>query len=184
MFRVFLIGLSGCFALMLLLAIGEPVRAQGNPFADLQSDIAAVQESVDQLADGPPCGTFQRFVVSADGTEVCDNTSGLIWEQTLQSAHRTFQQAVDYCFAKGPGWRLPGIKEFFTVVDYANFDPPFPTGHPFTVVAGNFEYWSTTPRADAPPTGVWTFILDRGRTFSADIIATSGNRAWCVRPVP
>jgi hypothetical protein len=165
----------------LLLFIGESTRAAGNPFSDLKSDIAALQESVDKLAGGPPCGTFQRFVVSADGTEVCDNTTGIVWEQRLEATQRTFLEAVDRCSAKGPGWRLPEIKEFFTVVDYANFEPPFPTGHPFDVVAGNFEYWSRTPRAD-DLSEVWTFILDRGRTFNGPIIGGS-DRVWCVRQI-
>ncbi len=50
----------------------------------------------------PPCGSGsagERFVLFNGGTPVCDNTTGLIWEQSLDSNLRTFQQATDYCSA-------------------------------------------------------------------------------------
>ena len=49
---------------------------------DLSTAIQAVQDAVDALKPGyagPPCGAGtegQRFVVSPNGTEVCDNTRG------------------------------------------------------------------------------------------------------------
>jgi Protein of unknown function (DUF1566) len=129
----------------------------------------------------PPCGRGtqgQRFVILESGTSVCDNVSGIVWERTPKIGLRTYQEALASCAAKGSGWQLPGIKDFFTLVDYANANPPLPTGHPF-VIANNGEYWTDTPVA-GDPSDVWTFVLDRGRTFAGSIEGTV-DYVWCVR---
>jgi hypothetical protein len=137
-----------------------------------------------------PCGTGtsgRRFVLFDGGTTVCDNLSGVNWERTPLVVQRTFPGAQAYCAAKGPGWQLPDIKDFFALVDYANSNPPLPTGHPFTVVSRDnptgvtsSEYWTRTP-VDGNPDGVWSFVMDLGRTFEASISGTSGDYVWCVK---
>jgi hypothetical protein len=87
-------------------------------------------------------------------------------------------EAVDICSAKGPGWRLPELLEFFTLVDYTNFLPALPTGHPFDVVRPDHQFWSGTIQA-SDLSRRWTFILDEGRTFEGPAIGGSG-RVWCV----
>lgn len=52
------------------------------------------------------------------------------------------------------------------------------SGHPFVIV--NSEYWSDTPVAQGNPGDVWTFVLDRGRTFSGSIDGTV-DYVWCLR---
>jgi len=56
-------------------------------------------------------------------------------------------------------------------------NPPLPSGHPFVIV--NSEYWSDTPVAQGNPGDVWTFVLDRGRTFSAASTARSTMYGAC-----
>ncbi len=99
---------------------------------------ANVAQSEAQGFSFNPCGrgtNGQRFVLFDSGTTVCDNTSGVMWERTPLYALRTFHGAQAYCAAKGPGWQLPDIKDFFALVDYGNLYPslPLPAGHPFTV---------------------------------------------------
>jgi hypothetical protein len=78
------------------------------------------------------------------------------------------------------------------LVDYANSYPPLPSGHPFTVfnsatqptgvVSG--EYFTRTPVDISvyygSPDAVWSFTMDRGRTFEASISGTS-DYVWCVK---
>jgi hypothetical protein len=101
-------------------------------------------------------------VILERGTAVCDNTSGLVWERRPDPSSRTYQDAVAWCAAKGQAWQLPGIKDFFTLVDYANANPPLPSGHPFVIVY-NTEYWSDTPVAQGNPGDVWTFVARPGK---------------------
>jgi hypothetical protein len=128
-----------------------------------------------------PCGRGKqgsRFVIFDSGASVCDNASGLVWERAPVGAVRTFADATAYCSAKGTGWRVPDIKDFFTVVDYANANPPLPSGHPFDIPV-NGEYWSRTPKVTSPDE-VWTFVLDFGRTFFGSKSGTT-DYVWCVR---
>ena len=140
---------------------------------------ADLTQSEAQVFGPPPCGRFtagQRFVLFDKGTSVCDNTSGLFWERAPSPAQRNLQDARAYCAVKGPGWQLPGIKDFFALADYANANPALPSGHPFVVV--NSEYFSDTPRVGHPDE-VWSFVLDEGKTFANGPGGTA--YVWCVR---
>jgi len=121
-------------------------------------------------------------VILDQGTSVCDNVSGIVWERITSSGAtlRTLPQARAWCAAKGPGWQLPEIKDFFTLVDYANANPPLPSGHPFTISV-NGSYWTDTPVVAPPanPGDTWNFVLDLGRTFQTGEGGT--NYVWCVR---
>ena len=106
-----------------------------------------------------------RFADNEDGT-VRDNLTGLIW---LKNANcfgtRTWEQAVsDYSgLASGScgltdsssvgQWRLPSIKELESLIDFSNFAPALPSGHPFNNVSAN-NYWSST-----------TFALSTGNVW-------------------
>src|SRR6266403_3836765 len=82
--------------------------------------LAALVLVVPRADAAPPCGPGtlgQRFVILERGTAVCDNTSGLVWERRPEQSSRTYQDAVAWCAAKGQAWQLPGIKDFFTLVD-------------------------------------------------------------------
>jgi hypothetical protein len=147
------------------------------------TDLAQSQDvqTFGQGGQSQPCGRGKqgsRFVVFDSGASVCDNASGLVWERAPVGAVRTFADATAYCSAKGSGWRVPDIKDFFTVVDYANANPPLPSGHPFDIPV-NGEYWSRTPKVTAPDE-VWTFVLDFGRTFFGSKSGTT-DYVWCVR---
>jgi hypothetical protein len=129
----------------------------------------------------PPCGKGtqgNRFVLLDNGASVCDNTSGLLWERRPANVVKTFADATAYCIAKGQGWTVPGIKDFFTVVDYAAANPPLPSGHPFEIPV-NGEYWSRTSKVGSSDE-VWSFVLDFGRTFNASKSGTT-DYVWCVR---
>ncbi len=175
-----------------------PVQSADGPFdelaaqhEDLQDAIADLQESVDALGQlTPPCGAGtagERFVLLDGGEEVCDNTTGLIWDQMPDSADsvtRTLQQALDHCPTLGAGSRLPEIKELLSLLDYSQFDPALPAGHPF-INDTNFSqgnYWSVTGIAAGDPIGAWTMGLHEGETGPR--IGSAFRSTWCVRDGP
>jgi hypothetical protein len=81
-----------------------------------------------------------RFVPSLDGTEVTDTVTGLIWQrctvgmawnnesQSCDGAATIFTQwtdVLDYAkTSRAGGWRLPNVKELFSIVDVQAQDPP------------------------------------------------------------
>ena len=138
----------------------------------------------------PPGKSADRFVVLGTG-EVLDVTTGLRWQQTPGSANVVgagsscngpttcvWQEAVDYCAALGGGYRLPEIKELISLVDYSQFNPALPAGHPFTGVQSSL-YWSAAAVA-SNPTLAWNvdffngFVLTTGK-------ANFNRFAWCAR---
>jgi len=94
-----------------------------------------------------------RFTDNTDGT-VTDNLTGLMWAQDANLAGlRTWANALTYVDTLNidiyADWRLPNRNELRSLIDYEQFNPSLPTGHPFTNVrsaAGEF-YWSSTTAA-------------------------------------
>jgi len=100
-----------------------------------------------------------RFTDKGDGT-VRDNLSGLIW---LKNANCfglitwVDARAVSGKLAGGGcgltdgsaagDWRLPSVKELQSLIDFGNYDPALPKGHPFTDVQSS-AYWSSTEYAN------------------------------------
>ena len=98
----------------------------------------------------------------------CDNGNVCFW-----------QEAVDYCAALGRGSRLPEVKELISLVDYSQFLPALPDGHPFTGVQSAVNYWSATTNASSPP-GAWGVTFSDGHVDTSDK-ADGMDHAWCVR---
>lgn len=97
----------------------------------------------------------EPFTNNGDDT-ITDTGSGLVWQQTDDNVKRTWQDALDYCAASalpGTGWRLPNIKELFSIVDYTKKDPAI---DPIFTGTTRDEYWtSTTYGAGSEP---WSAI--------------------------
>ncbi len=129
-----------------------------------------------------PCGAATagiRFVVSTDGTEVCDNTTGLIWEQMPDSVLRQWQDAIKFCPTLGTGYRLPEVKELISLVDFGQSDPALPADHPFSNVLS--IYWSATPAAGFPLDACSVVCSNGARNQS---FKTNPHNVWCVRDGP
>jgi hypothetical protein len=138
-----------------------------------------------QIGDGPiDCpGTGQdgdiqagvawpvpRFTDNHDGT-VTDNLTALIWLQNADcfGPFIAWTQALTLANTLVSGtcgltdgsvagdWRLPNLKEMLSLIDYGQFNPALPAGHPFLNVptTGTGDYWSSTTRmSDAIQFGV------------------------------
>jgi hypothetical protein len=87
------------------------------------------------------------YTDNGDGT-VTDNNTGLTWQQGYSTSTMTWSAAATSCANNdanlpGTGWRLPNIKELFTLVDFtvsgvAKIDL---TAFPGTPVS---DFWSAT----------------------------------------
>jgi Protein of unknown function (DUF1566) len=121
-----------------------------------------------------------RFTDRGDGT-VRDNLTGLMWlkdagcfgqfqtwPQALTDANTLASPNCGLTDRSHPGdWRLPNIRELLSLIDYSQFDPALPAGHPFVNVifqiGSSIVYWtSTTDVTGAVP---WTVNLSDGRTL-------------------
>jgi quinol monooxygenase YgiN len=121
-----------------------------------------------ELQMGIPFPT-PRFTDNGDGT-VTDHLTGLIWLKDANSfGTRSWEQALRDCnsLASGshgltdgstPGmWRLPNVNELRSLVDYNEFGPTLPKGHPFLNVQPTL-YWSSTTVPSAPNLARFLFI--------------------------
>jgi hypothetical protein len=161
--------------------------AQDAAHSALTQQLTDIQTAIVNLSTGgsaqPPCGAGtggQRFVVSQDGMEVCDNTTGLNWQQNPDSILRNHGDALSHCPTVRAGSRLPEVKELVSLLDYTRLNPALPASPLFTNVQSN-EYWSAT--TDAAETllmpSAWRVLLQTGsvRTIGKD----STENVWCVR---
>ena len=114
-----------------------------------------------------------RFTDNANGT-VKDNLTGLIWlknascfgQQTwtsaLASSNTLASGACGLTDGSAAGaWRLANIKELQSVIDFGQFLPALPAGHPFSAVQFG-EYWSSTSDVGNPQFASYVVV---GRGF-------------------
>ncbi|MBC8029074.1 MAG: DUF1566 domain-containing protein [Pyrinomonadaceae bacterium] len=131
----------------------------------------------------------QRFTDNGNGT-VKDNLTGLLWlKEADWFGEVTWDQALTYARnlaagsaglsdgSKAGDWRLPNIKELFSLIDYGSGDPIIPHDHPFTNVRSAI-YWTGTTLA-AAPTLAWMMTLGIGPTVFD--LKLNANRMWPVR---
>lgn len=122
-----------------------------------------------------------RFTDHGDGT-VTDNLTGLMWTKNANIWGAVdWNTAVNNCEGYSlPGysdWRLPNLRELQSLIDYKNYNPALPSGHPFTNVP-LWSCWSATTYADVT-TSAWTVYLVGGHTGSD--AKTSTFFVWPVR---
>ena len=139
---------------------GNTANAWGVDFSDGSAgdDNRSVYYAL-RLVRGAPA-IAAEWLVSADGQEVKDSRSGLVWRRcaegmvwngsTCGGTPGTFTWAeallqAKAASAKGVGWRLPNIKELSSLVDDGRINPAIdPAGFPATPATW---FWSSTPDA-------------------------------------
>jgi len=131
-----------------------------------------------------------RFTDNGNGT-VTDNLTGLIWLKDADAGDgtETWADALTICNSLANGqqglsdgssagdWRLPTVKELQTLIDFSQFNPALPSGHPFTGVRSSY-YWSSTTYAFIT-TRAWYVHLSYGFVYPGD--KTSTYYVWPVR---
>jgi hypothetical protein len=126
-----------------------------------------------------------RFTHNGDQT-ITDNLTALMWTEDadlFRGRMRWFEALTacnDLFFAGYDDWRLPNIRELFSLVDFGEKNPALPYGHSFTNVDTS-GYWSSTYRFSI---GWYAFRVVMGDGF-VDVFGftdpTHLSYAWCVR---
>ena len=132
-----------------------------------------------------PCAaTAKPFVVSADGQEVTDSATGLIWRRCAEGmvfslgactgTASTFThelalaRARTEAAASGVAWRLPNVKELSSIVDISLSSPAIDaTAFPATPAD---VFWSSSPDVGSPAYA-WYVNFSNGAVFT-------GNRTY------
>jgi len=129
--------------------------------------------SVPAQADAP-AGRY----TAGSGT-LFDSKTGLTWEQPASTTPLTWTDANSRCVGKGAGWRLPTVKELFSLVDFGKAMSPAPPMID-TVFSGTQSaiYWSSTKVAKSP-SSAWYVAFDDGRASNVDM--SSSGYVRCVR---
>jgi hypothetical protein len=144
-----------------------------------------------------------RFTDNSDGT-VTDNLTGLIWLEdanctdtvggidkttvptlTWTSAITWSNNLADgYCGLSDGSiigdWRLPNVRELFSLIDYSQKDPALPSGHPFDNVQSDLmdcTYWSSTTD---PNSEFWAATV---RFFNSGVGGSPKTESYYVWPV-
>lgn len=94
-------------------------------------------------------GESMSYTNNSNGT-VTDNNTGLIWEEVPVPDGLTWDEAVEYCdnleLAGHDDWRMPNIKELFSISDFSSGWPYLNTNY-FTLATGEVgkdeQYWSS-----------------------------------------
>ena len=143
----------------------------------LQADIAEVKTVIEARLT-PPCGenTEDRFVPR--GNDVCDNSTGLVWQQSPSLMFFTWDEAKNHC--NSLGYALPETQQLISLVD---FDAAFqnsklnePQG-PFSHVQRD-PYW-TVNRPGINLDFAWQVDFGAGNVNAFS--QKSDGLAWCVR---
>ena len=130
-----------------------------------------------------------RFTDNGNGT-VTDSLTGLIWLKDANCAgYMTWQDALTHCNNLAHGscglsdgsvagdWRLPNRKELFSLIDFGEYYPALPQGHPFNdVQAGYTGYWSSTSLVSS--SNAWVVYM-----YSGDVASWSKISEVYVWPV-
>jgi len=117
-----------------------------------------------------------------NGDTITDNLTGLMWAENANlDGQKTWANALTYCNDLSLGgysdWRLPNVLELLSLIDWEEYNPALPGGHPFSGVQSNY-YWSSTTVA-VSTTYAWYVNLNLGGVSSAS--KTSTYYVWPVR---
>ena len=93
------------------------------------------------------CGESSSAVVSSKKSEfLVDDTTNLIWidDCSTNTITKTLSQAQDYCdnlsVGENSDWRVPSLKELFTIVDVKSHNPSIKDNFKYTTP---LAYWSS-----------------------------------------
>ena len=131
----------------------------------------AVQASPHRFVVLPPDHLGQVWVL--------DTTTALRWQKAPGNEPLPWLTASAYCPTLEGGSRLPEVKELISLVDYSQFNPALPAGHPFQdVTSASALYWSASTFA-LTPSSAWFVNFLNGFVNFIPIFNT--NQVWCVR---
>jgi hypothetical protein len=101
-----------------------------------------------------------QFTQNEDGT-ITDNETGLTWTKETLAKDVTYEDALKVL---GEGWRLPTIKELFSLADHTREAPAIDV-EVFPDTESNW-YWSSTPTA-WNEAAVWVVLFSYGLVYDS-----------------
>ena len=134
---------------------------------------------------GVDWNTNTRFEVDSTGSNGYDTLTGLMWTKNANiDGTKSWANAITYCnglvYGGYDDWRLPNRKELLLLVDYSEYNPCLPHGHPFTAVQLDWYWSSSTSAVDTDdawyvhlPVGL---VYDRNKTAAAFVWPVRGGR--------
>ncbi|NVO09243.1 MAG: DUF1566 domain-containing protein [Bacteroidales bacterium] len=106
--------------------------------------------------------TVDHFKDNGDGT-ITDNYTGLIWQKLKSTSTYTWEEALAYAsglsLANKTDWRIPNVKELYSLNDEKLHAPSFNTAYFTNISSGNF--WSSTTLPNQT-TKAWDINVDYG----------------------
>lgn len=184
---------SGDYYLMSpLLKTGQTTCASG---ADGTGAMAACSQTITGQDGDYQKGTTMSYTDNGNGT-ITDNVTGLIWQKCsmgqdsldcssgpgpMAAAPVKWATAITYCDELDLGgssdWRLPGIKQLESLIDYGTYNPPI--NNLFTNTATDYHgYWSSSTYVGTT-SSAWVVFFGSGRTLFDH--KTDSNYVRCVR---
>ena len=128
----------------------------------------------------PPGFVPEHFTDNGDGS-IRDNLTGLVWQKNPSSAALTWEQALstaeNLSLAGFDDWRLPNIKELYSIHDPGRTSP---AANPVLGLQSVAKYWSSTSIPGQQGVKAWYFDTRFGittydlKTASYPIIAVRG----------
>jgi alpha-tubulin suppressor-like RCC1 family protein len=111
------------------------------------------------------CRSFEKFVIN-DHETVTDTFTGLMWQKESSLNGMNWQRAIEHGKALSISdyndWRLPTIKELFTIVDFLRY--PAINKNIFDGHLPAF-YWSSTPTANNIDPA-WVIDFEHGNNYN------------------
>ena len=149
--------------------------------------------------DAQSTGHTPRYALSANGATVSDNVTGLTWQYSpetngdnaLTKADKlTYANAVAHCAAQGAAnhqgfndWRLPTIKELYSLIDFRGVDPSGYSGSDTSTLIPfidtdyfNFAYGDTSAGEriiDSQYASSTVYVVNPGETGSTKLFGVN-----------
>jgi len=133
----------------------------------------------------PVAASAQPYVISADGSEVTDQKTGLIWRRcaegmsyigatcggiALSLTHEAaLQRAASQASSSGVAWRLPNVKELSSIADKSLSNPAIDAAA-FPATPSSSYFWSSSPDV-GNAYGAWSVSFGYGSVYN-------GNRGY------
>ena len=172
-------------AMILAMVWPCPIMATGVVDSKLPGDDGALRLGVPLR----PSRFSVEGTVPAAANCIRDAMTGLMWLRNPPTNQMKWADTLAYCRkldgTQGRGgfadWRLPNLREMQSLLDYGQYAPPLPSGHPFIGVQAGGTYWTSSVRFPGGPTAIQAFSVSLywGECSITQIVMSA--YAWPVR---
>ncbi len=134
-----------------------------------------------------------RFILVMNDEAICDQETGLVWEQSPSTALQPAQAGLisalflgcyDKIVGGRKGWRWPNVQELTSLSDPIQINPALPIGHPFSNIQLGV-YWAYNSNGFAYDLKDVNISKLYGVPFSDNSVQSVSTNdqhfLWCVR---